>query len=160
MKTKLLDLTRLDVGQDESCRAYLFFVSDKAVRLKYNCENSLDVVASIRHGLPYQTIDNILSKTCVSRKDISQILHISTRQMNRYQQDDLLSAEQSGFVYEFSRIYVRGLDIFGDQQTFENWLQRPQMALGMQVPLSLLDTSEGFRLVGDLLSQIEYGFYS
>jgi putative toxin-antitoxin system antitoxin component (TIGR02293 family) len=160
MEAKSLDLKKLDVGQDESCRAYLFFVSDKAYRLKYKCDHSLDVVAHIRQGLPYDTVNNILSKTCVSRTDISNILHISTRQMKRYHKDDLLSAEQSGFVYEFSRIYVRGLDIFGDQETFEKWLQRPQMALGMQVPLSLLDTSEGFRLVGDLLSQIEYGFYS
>lgn len=160
MATKSLDLKTLNVGQDETCRAYFYFVPDKSVRLKYKCDHSLDVVTYIRAGLPYDTVDNILRKTCVSRKELSTILHISTRQMNRYQHDDLLSAEQSGFVYEFSRIYVRGLDIFGDQETFEKWLQRPQMALGMQVPLSLLDTSEGFRLVGDVLSQIEYGFYS
>jgi putative toxin-antitoxin system antitoxin component (TIGR02293 family) len=160
MEAKLLNLKKLDIGQDDSCRAYFYFVSDKSVRMNYKCEHSLDVVAYIREGLPYDMVDNILRKTCVSRKDLSSILHISTRQMNRYQHDDLLSAEQSGFVYEFSRIYVRGLDIFGDQETFEKWLQRPQMALGMQVPISLLDTSEGFRLVNDVLSQIEYGFYS
>lgn len=157
---KTLDLKKLNVGQDESCLAYAYFLSGHSERIKYKCENSLDVVAYIREGLPYAIVDNILHKTCVSRKDLSAILHISTRQMNRYRHDELLSAEQSGFVYEFSRIYVRGLDIFGDQETFEKWLQRPQMALGLQAPISLLDTSEGFRLVNDVLSQIEYGFYS
>ena len=57
-------------------------------------------------------------------------------------------------------LYVRGLEIFGDKDTFEKWLQRPQMALGEQIPVDLLDTAEGFRMVNDLLSQIEYGFYS
>lgn len=160
MEAKPIDLKKLDIGQDENCRAFLFFVNDKSIRQKYKCDDHLDVVASIRQGLPYATVDNIIAQTRVSRKDISSMLHISTRQMNRYAKTDLLSAEQSGFIYEFSRIYVRGLDIFGDQATFENWLQRPQMALGMQVPVSLLDTTEGFRLVNDLLSQIEYGFYS
>jgi putative toxin-antitoxin system antitoxin component (TIGR02293 family) len=74
--------------------------------------------------------------------------------------DEHLSAEQSIFLDKLSQLYARGYEIFGDQQTFEKWLQRPQMALGMETPLNLLDTSEGFRKVRDLLSQIEYGFYS
>jgi uncharacterized protein (DUF2384 family) len=63
-------------------------------------------------------------------------------------------------IYEFSRLYIRGLDIFGDKDTLEKWLNRKQMALGGTVPLTLLDTAEGFRMINDLLSQIEYGFYS
>ena len=70
METKSLDLKKLDVGQDESCRAYFYFVSDKSVRMKYKCEHSLDVVAYIREGLPYDMVYNILRKTCVSRKDL------------------------------------------------------------------------------------------
>jgi len=80
--------------------------------------------------------------------------------MNRYSNEDVLPAEQSGFVYELSRLYVRGLDTFGDKKTFESWLLRAQPALGMKSSLSLLDTTEGFRMVNDLLSRIEYGFYS
>gem|GEM_PF-4211507 len=155
-----LDITSLDVGQDESCKGYWYFMPDKLKKSAADCTRSMDVIEFIRHGLPYDTVGNILDNTCVSRKDLSNILHISIRQMNRYQPDDLLSAEQSGFVYEFSRLYVRGLDIFGDKGTFEKWIQRPQMALGMQTPVSLLDTAEGFRMVNDLLSQIEHGFYS
>ena len=158
--TTTLDIDTLVVDQDESCKAYWFFMPEKLKKSGAICTRSMDVIEFIRHGLPYYTVDNIIDRTCVSRKDLSNILHISVRQMNRYQPDDLLSAEQSGFVYEFSRIYVRGLDIFGDKETFEKWVQRPQMALGMQTPVSLLDTAEGFRIINDLLSQIEYGFYS
>jgi uncharacterized protein (DUF2384 family) len=34
------------------------------------------------------------------------------------------------------------------------------MALGEISPIELLDTGEGARMVNDLLSNIEYGFYS
>jgi len=158
--SKVLDLAKLDVGSDESCRAFLFFLDDKTHYSRLKCEHSMDVIGHIREGYPYNTVQQILKTTCVSRKDLSNILHISLRQMNRYSNDDLLPAEQSGFVYELSRLYVRGLDIFGDKATFENWLLRGQPALEMQSPLNLLDTSEGFRMVNDLLSRIEYGFYS
>jgi len=158
--SKVLDISDLNIAQDDSCKAYLYFMADKSSRTRLKCADSMDVIGLIRDGLPYATVATILDKTSISRKDLSDILHISVRQMNRYQEDDILSAQQSGFVYELSRLYVRGLDIFGDQETFEKWLRREQPALAMQTPIHLLDTTEGFRLVNDLLSRIEFGFYS
>jgi putative toxin-antitoxin system antitoxin component (TIGR02293 family) len=77
-----------------------------------------------------------------------------------YDHKERLSTEQPIFSDKLSQLHERGQEIFGDQETFEKWLQRPQISLGMESPLSLLDTSEGFRMVCDVLSQIEYGFYS
>ncbi|AYL96955.1 type II RES/Xre toxin-antitoxin system antitoxin [Mucilaginibacter celer] len=119
-----------------------------------------DIIDHIRDGLPKQAIDNVLEKTGVSKTQLSNILHISTRQLNRYEKDDRLSPEQSNFLYEFTRIYVRALDILGDAETVTKWLMRPNMALGDKQPIDLLDTGEGLRMVDDLLAQIEYGFYS
>ncbi|HEY8784799.1 MAG TPA: antitoxin Xre/MbcA/ParS toxin-binding domain-containing protein [Mucilaginibacter sp.] len=159
-KPRTLDIEKLDYGHDESCKAWWYFMPDKLSGKKAACTERVDVINYLREGFPYGAVDVVLEKTCVSRRDLSNILHISTRQLTRYQHDDRLSAEQSNFLYELSRVYVRGQDIFGDQPTFEKWLQRPQMALGMEIPLNLLDTSEGFRMVNDVMSQIEYGFYS
>jgi putative toxin-antitoxin system antitoxin component (TIGR02293 family) len=157
--TKVLELNKLDYHDADSCRAFMYFIPDKLAS-GWNCSDQFDVISSIRSGLPHEVVNQVLEKTSLSRNQLSHILHISTRQLNRYENDDRLPAEQSGFLYEFSRIYVRGLDIFGDQETFEKWLHREQMALGGAVPISLLDTAEGFRMINDLLSQIEYGFYS
>lgn len=158
-KAKTLDLNKLDYGSSESCKAFMFFIPKK-LSAGWDCSNQFDIISAIRNGLPREAVNQVLEKTCVSRNQLSQILHISTRQLNRYESNERLSAEQSGFLYEFSRIYVRGLDIFGDHDTFERWLQREQMAFGGAIPLDLLDTAEGFRMVNDALSQIEYGFYS
>jgi putative toxin-antitoxin system antitoxin component (TIGR02293 family) len=159
-EAKTLDLEKLDYADDESRRAFLFFMPEKWANNWENCADRFDVINNIREGIPREAVNLVLEKTSISRNQLSHILHISTRQLNRYEHDERLSAEQSGFLYEFSRIYVRGLDIFGDKETFEKWLQRPQMALGEQGPLNLLDTTEGSRVVNDLLSQVEYGFYS
>jgi putative toxin-antitoxin system antitoxin component (TIGR02293 family) len=158
-KVKTLELNTLDYNDSESCRAFRYFIPEK-LATRWNCSDQFDVISSIRGGLPHEAVNEVLEKTSVSRQQLSQILHISTRQLNRYENDDKLPAEQSGFLYEFSRLYIRGLDIFGDKDTLEKWLNRKQMALGGTVPLTLLDTAEGFRMINDLLSQIEYGFYS
>jgi len=159
-RSKSLDLEKLNYPDSESCKAFMFFAPEKWDSDWKNCSDRFDVIGYIRNGLPREAVTEVLEKTCVSRSQLSHILHISTRQLNRYEHNERLSAEQSGFLYEFSRIYVRGIDVFGDKDTFERWLQRAQMALGGQIPLALLDTTEGFRIVNDLLAQIEYGFYS
>lgn len=119
-----------------------------------------DVISSIRSGLPKSGVDAFLAQTNVGSEQLCRVLHISTRQLKRYNPDQKLPTEQSNFLYELTRIYTRAVDILGDKHTAEHWLGRPQIALGDQSPLQLLDTTEGVRYVDDLLTQIEHGFYS
>jgi putative toxin-antitoxin system antitoxin component (TIGR02293 family) len=159
-KPTILDLDKLGYGNDKSRMAFRLFVSESSAFLKDINEEPFDVIDHLRQGLPKEVVTNVLETTCVSREQLSSILHISTRQLRRYEPKQRLSSEQSNFLYELSLLYVRGEDIFGDRPTFEHWLQRPQMALGNEIPLDMLDTTEGFRMVNDLLSQVEYGFFS
>lgn len=155
-----LNVADLKIGSPDTWYVFSFLFPEDYVKAHLKCDMDSNVIDCIRAGIPRLAIDSILEKTNVSRTQLSNILHISTRQLNRYGQDDRLSPEQSNFLYEFTRVYTRGLDILGDAATVDKWLMRPNMALGDKQPLELLDTSEGLRMVNDLLSQIEYGFYS
>ena len=160
MNTKNLAPEDLDFGESKAEVIYKFLLPETYSRAKQPQDDHLFAIDWIRQGIPKIAVETLLEKTNVSRAQLSQIIHISLRQLNRYQNDDLLSVEQSNFLYEFTRIYTRGLDIFGDGKTLDKWLMRSNLALGDQSPITLLDTSEGIRMVDDLLSQIEYGFYS
>lgn len=157
---KKLNIADLKIGLSYAWYVFSFLFSDEYIKSHMKCDMESDVIDCIRSGMPRLAIDSILEKTNVSKTQLSNILHISPRQLNRYGKDDRLSPEQSNFLYEFTRIYTRGLDILGDGATVDKWLMRPNMALGDKQPLELLDTSEGLRMVNDVLSQIEYGFYS
>jgi putative toxin-antitoxin system antitoxin component (TIGR02293 family) len=159
-KSTILNIDKLGYGGDKSGIAFMLFVPDSSAFSKEVNSEPLDVIGHLRKGLPKEAVTKVLETTCVSREQLSNILHISTRQLSRYEPEQRLSSEQSNFLYELSLLYVSGEDIFGDRPTFEHWLQRSQMALGNQVPLDMLDTTEGFRMVNDLLSQVEYGFFS
>ncbi|QEM11839.1 antitoxin Xre/MbcA/ParS toxin-binding domain-containing protein [Mucilaginibacter rubeus] len=159
-RPKKLSIADLKIASPDAGYVFSFLFPEDYVKNKINCDRDSNIIDCIRGGIPRLAVDNILEKTNVSKTQLSNILHISARQLNRYGKDDLLSPEQSNFLYEFTRIYVRGLDILGDTATVDKWLVRPNMALGDKQPLELLDTSEGLRMVNDVLSQIEYGFYS
>ena len=158
--SKKIKIADLNIKRSFENDILSLFLKDNAKIAKYSVSEDSKAVDYIREGIPKQAIDNVLEKTGVSKTQLSNILHISTRQLNRYEKDDRLSPEQSNFLYEFTRIYVRALDILGDAETVTKWLMRPNMALGNKQPIELLDTGEGLRMVDDLLAQIEYGFYS
>ena len=155
-----LDVSKIIPEDDKSFLVWMFLFGNKWTETNCQSTSQYSVISCIRSGLPKSGIDTFLEKTNVNRHQLSHVLHISTRQLKRYQPDDRLSPEQSNFLYELTRIYTRAVDILGDKSTAEHWLGRKQVALGDDVPLELLDTTEGVRLVDDLLTQIEYGFYS
>lgn len=159
-KPTTLNLTELNLGTSDSAKIFNFLSPENRLDNQGSYQEPSDVISYIRNGIPKQAVNAVLEKTGVSRLQLSNILHISTRQLNRYEEQDRLSVEQSNFLYEFTRLYVRGLNVLGDKQTVDQWLSRSNLALGEKSPLELLDTIEGFRLVDDVLAQIEYGFYS
>jgi len=158
-KPTILNLAELNLTTSDSAKIFSF-LSQNHLDNQESYQEPADVISYIRNGIPKQAVNAVLEKTGVSRLQLSNILHISTRQLGRYDEQDKLSVEQSNFLYEFTRLYIRGLNVLGDKQTVDQWLTRSNLALGEKSPLELLDTIEGFRLVDDVLAQIEYGFYS
>jgi putative toxin-antitoxin system antitoxin component (TIGR02293 family) len=157
---KSLNISDLDLASTQGYKIFMFLFPDIKKSSKYQFDNEFQIIDCIREGLPKQAIHSVLENTAISRTQLSWILHISTRQLNRYTDEDRLSSEQSNFLYEFSRLYVRATDILGDKTTTDNWLHRSNTALNGKSPIDMLDTVEGFRMVDDVLSQIEYGFFS
>ncbi|RYE14959.1 MAG: DUF2384 domain-containing protein [Rickettsiales bacterium] len=159
-KPTTFSLAELNLGTSDSAKIFGFLSAENRSEYKEGYQEPSDVISYIRNGIPKLAVNAVLEKTGVSRLQLSNILHISTRQLNRYEDQDRLSVEQSNFLYEFTRLYIRCLNVLGDKQTVDKWLSRPNLALGEKSPLELLDTIEGFRLVDDVLAQVEYGFYS
>jgi len=160
VKQQKLDINSILQAEDNSSAVLKFLYGNQWTEAALKNASGYDIIDTIRLGLPKAGVDTFLEKTSVDREKLSQVLHISTRQLNRYKPEQRLSPEQSNFLYEVTRVYTRALDILGDKATAEHWLEREQLALGNHSPLQMLDTTEGVRLVDDLLSQIEYGFYS
>ncbi len=157
---KRLNIDELNITNSNNDKIFSFLLADSSTYKINNHSEALDAIAYIRSGFPKQSIIRVLEKTGLAPAHLFNILHLSFHQLADFDNYEKLSVEQSNFLYEFTRLYVRGLDIFGDKQTIDRWLSRENLALGDKSPLELLDTIEGFRLVDNLLSQIEYGFYS
>ncbi|RYE11776.1 MAG: hypothetical protein EOP34_11910, partial [Rickettsiales bacterium] len=111
-KPTLLNLAELNLTISDSAKIFNFLSEDHSDNQQSDQEPA-DVISYIRNGIPKQAVNAVLEKTGVSRLQLSNILHISTRQLGRYEEQDKLSVEQSNFLYEFTRLYIRGLNVLG-----------------------------------------------
>jgi putative toxin-antitoxin system antitoxin component (TIGR02293 family) len=126
--------------------------------------SALDIIAATRHGFPRKALEDLARALDVERvAELDRILNISKRSLQRYEskaKDEPLSVELSDHILQVVKVYERTMEVFGDRERALRWLKSPIMALGSEVPLSLLDTSAGVDLVLDELGRLEHGIFA
>jgi uncharacterized protein (DUF2384 family) len=60
-------------------------------------------------------------------------------------------------IIQISELYNLGIEVFGDKDKFNIWLETQNLALGGIRPKELLDNSFGIGLLKDELLRIEQG---
>lgn len=114
----------------------------------------------IRSGLPHAAFESVMDILDISREQAAASLGLPKRTLARRKLQARLTADESDRVYRFARITARAVDVLGNREKAARWLQKPNRALGNEIPLRLLDTDLGTRQVETILGRIEHGVYS
>ncbi|MFD0962955.1 type II RES/Xre toxin-antitoxin system antitoxin [Pseudofulvibacter geojedonensis] len=122
--------------------------------------NVYDFIELSRNGINKRNLLFLAKKIDFDLKELSKVLHISERTLQRYASSKILSLEVSERAIQLARLYCKGEEVFGDLNLFKKWMLYPSQALGMKMPKELLDTTFGFQLLNDELIKIEYGVFS
>lgn len=77
----------------------------------------------------------------------------------RMQKKEPLTVRENDNVQRIIHISEMADRIFGERQKAQRWLRKPSRALNGVVPLDLLASETGARLVEEELYRIEYGIY-
>lgn len=126
----------------------------------YETPSDFDLVNLARTGISKQSILALAKKISLTIEEISTVLHISERTLQRYAPNALVKIEYADKAIELARLYERGAAVLGTETEFNSWMRTPNHALNNEVPLNLLDTSIGFDLIIQVLGRIEYGVFS
>ena len=118
------------------------------------------IIELIRKGLPAQAIDFVADLLSLSRAAFLASIKIPASTMERrLRTGEALTSEESDRVSRVAKVLRRAVEVFGDDAQGKAWMIDPVSSLGGRTPLSLLDTMEGYELVTNTLSRIEYGVY-
>lgn len=116
-------------------------------------------ITLIRQGIKTNDIESFLHQRDLPVKDILSKLAIpSSTYFARKKNHKRLDACTSEKFIRLISVMELAIKILGKVEA-KKWLYREIPSLGNAVPLNLLDTETGHRLVTQALHQIEYGIY-
>lgn len=128
--------------------------------IAYKTSSAMSMVELARHGISKKSLLKLADIASLSLKQIAELLPVSLRTLQRYDDDDLLPPEVSEHVLHIAEVLGRGTEVFNNRKQLQQWLQTPSVSLAGQTPVSLLDTSFGARMVTDELGRLEHGVYA
>jgi putative toxin-antitoxin system antitoxin component (TIGR02293 family) len=118
-----------------------------------------DILQLTRDGLPKRILLSLAKKISITFQELANIMHISERTLQRYDDDAIIKTEYAEKAIELARLYTRGEEVFGSMDKFKSWMKTPSHIFKGETPVSLLDTSFGFNLVFRELGRIEHGIF-
>lgn len=129
--------------------------------LGYNAVPSTinDFINFSRSGKSMAFLNKLANNLALSLKDMSEVLQVSMRTLQRYNDNKVLDTDASAKLLQLEALQNHGIEVFGDKDAFNSWLKSPVLALGNQTPLSFLDTPFGFQLVNNTLGRIKHGIF-
>ncbi len=126
----------------------------------YSLMSDFDILNTSRKGLPKHILMALAKKISLTLQEFSNIMHISERTLQRYDDDTLIKTEYTEKAIELARLYTRGEDVFGSLDKFKTWMKTPLHVFKGECPVSLLDTSIGFDMIFKELGRIEHGIFA
>jgi len=122
--------------------------------------SDFDLLSLTREGLPKRVLTALAKKVSLTIHELANIMHISERTLQRYDDNAIVKTEYAEKAIELARLYSRGQEVFGSMDKFIRWMKTPGHVFRNETPISLLDTSVGFDMVLRELGRIEHGIFA
>ena len=111
----------------------------------------------VEQGLPVSAIVRLKRFTHFSDSELAEV--IPRRTLTSMRGVKKLSTEQSDRVARTAGIAALAQRVFGDPELARKWLLSPNPVLNQEIPLRLLRTGSGAKVVEDVLIRIDHGVY-
>src|SRR5262245_39246233 len=103
-------------------------------KISYNSIDDKDVIMiikAVRTGIGYTMFYDLVKKTPFTLGEWSFFLNMSERTMQRHKKEKkAFAAIYSEKILQIALIYNLGIDVFGNKEKFNRWLEMPSLVLG------------------------------
>jgi putative toxin-antitoxin system antitoxin component (TIGR02293 family) len=122
--------------------------------------SGIDLARRVAEGIPTSVLTDVVDLGVLTRDEVSRFIVPRRTLAHRKRRREHLSPEESDRLVRVLDLHDITLRIFDDAEKANAWLRMPNRALSGEIPLELVVTSTGARLVEDALLRIEHGVYS
>lgn len=114
----------------------------------------------VRNGLSKRDLESLKSKTKLDYDKLSALLSTTRATLINKKGTAHFSVALSERIVSIADVYSYGFEVFEDEAKFNEWVFKPNQALGGKQPFELLDNQFGREEVKNLIGRIDYGVYS
>ena len=126
-------------------------------KVKYSSWDLQTAAQKVAEGLPTYALEHVQTRLLLNTDELSDLVQISVRTLNRRRKDTKLPPDESERVYRINRLIEIAADVLGDETEARSWMKQPAYPLGGHRPIDMARTEPGARIVEQLLGRIEHG---
>lgn len=120
--------------------------------------NDISLLNRSKKGLSPNAALDFLSLSGFSADEFQDTFKTTVKTIQNHATRELtLDAALSEKLLKSFELFDKGIELFGTADYFHQWLQKPAYGLGRQIPVELMDTITGIKLIMEELIRIEYG---
>jgi putative toxin-antitoxin system antitoxin component (TIGR02293 family) len=121
--------------------------------------SEVDLVEVVSRGLPAVAVDAVVHSGMLSAEEAERLI-ISRQALEERKRSGLpLTVDESDRLVRVARVHAIAIEQFGSAGKAGRWLRKPNRVLDGRVPLELLETGEGARLVEETIMRIAHGIF-
>lgn len=118
-----------------------------------------DVAALVEKRLPAAAI-KALVRGGLSDAEVYQLIVPRRTLAHRIAKHQPLSKDESDKAVRVARITSMAEHVFGEPERAWRWLRQPKRRFGGKLPVEMLATEAGARLVEEMIGQIDHGIFA
>lgn len=120
--------------------------------------NDINLLMRSKQGLNAKAALDFISLSGFTQDEFQETFNTTVKTIqNHVTRQSNLDAALSEKLLKSFELFDKGVEIFGTADNFHKWLNKPAFGLGYQVPITLMDTITGIRLIKEELIRIEFG---
>jgi putative toxin-antitoxin system antitoxin component (TIGR02293 family) len=120
----------------------------------------IEKMGIVREGISKIDLEHLKNTAELDYDQLAWALSVTRATLINKKGAEKFSSSLSERIVSLADIYSYGYEVFDDDNKFNNWILRPNRALGGQTPYDLLDNQYGREEVRNLIGRIDYGVYS
>ena len=121
---------------------------------------SLEKLDKLRHGLDKHDLEKLKSRAELDYDKLSKALLVTRATLINKKGSEKFSPSLTERILSLADIYSYGYDVFDDESHFNQWMFKPNRALGGKAPYDIIDNQFGREEVKNIIGRIDYGVYS
>ncbi len=142
-------------------RPYLFkVILANASQKPENQLTGFEKMHIVRDGVSKKDLELLKSKTALDYTMLAKALSVTRATLINKKRSEKFNAGLSERILGMADLYSYGFEVFEDEDRFNQWMAKPNKALGGQAPYDLIDNQFGREEVKNLIGRIDYGVYS